>query len=421
MTKLRSFNDIDNVLKDFIPPMRSFRSVYTLDTMRALMLALGNPQNSYKTIHVAGTSGKTSTSYYIAALLGQTGKKIGLSVSPHVDNVNERVQIDLVPLDEHEYCQQFSTFLQIINKLRIKPTYFELLIAFAFWQFAQEKVDYAVIEVGLGGLLDGTNVIERSDKVCVIADIGLDHVAVLGNSLAGIAAQKAGITGAENPVFCFSQSKEIDRSIKEIVLARGGEIHMQQYSGGSQNSSVLPLFQQRNFSLAYLAFQYICVRDNLTALTVEQEVSAISTYIPGRIEITQVHGKTLVLDAAHNAQKMEALVASLVQKYPGKKFAVLFALMKSNDAKVHDVLSLLQPITRHLIITDFVAREDLRKHSLSPDYLALEAKSLGIPHVQIIFDTDAAYQTLIKLPEDHMLITGSFYLLHDIHAKIIAR
>ena len=197
MTKLRSFNDIDTVLKDFIPPMRSFRSVYTLDTMRALMLALGNPQNSYKTIHVAGTSGKTSTSYYIAALLGQTGKKIGLSVSPHVDNVNERVQIDLVPLDEHEYCQQFSTFLQIINKLRIKPTYFELLIAFAFWQFAQEKVDYAVIEVGLGGLLDGTNVIERSDKVCVIADIGLDHVAVLGNSLAGIAAQKAGITGAE--------------------------------------------------------------------------------------------------------------------------------------------------------------------------------------------------------------------------------
>ncbi len=419
MKDIKTFEDVDEVLAEYIPPLRSFRTAYTLDTMQALMASLGNPQNSYKTIHVAGTSGKTSTAYFMAACLRASGNNVGLSVSPHVDNVNERVQINLQPLDVQRYCTQFSKFISLIEKLDCKPTYFELLIAFAFWQFAEDKVDYAVIEVGLGGLLDGTNVITRFDKVCVITDIGLDHVAVLGNSLSGIAEQKAGISGPGNHVFCFQQSEEIDQAIKKTVEVRGGVLHPQKVPETSPNSAGLALFQMRNYSLAKITYDFVAKRDGLMPLTTEQESSVMSTYIPGRIEIIERNGKTLILDAAHNAQKMQTLVPSIQHKFPHQKFVVLFALLKSNDSKIHDVLKALLPITNHLIIIDFVGRQDLRKRSTSPSTLAHEAKQLGFTAVEILQDTDQAYARLMSLAGSHALITGSFYLLHDIHAKIL--
>jgi dihydrofolate synthase/folylpolyglutamate synthase len=419
MKEIKTFEDVDEVLAEYIPPLRSFRTAYTLDTMQALMESLGNPQNSYKTIHVAGTSGKTSTAYFMAACLQASGKNVGLSVSPHVDNVNERVQINLEPLNLQRYCTQFTKFISIIKKLAQKPTYFELLIAFAFWQFAEDKVDYAVIEVGLGGLLDGTNVITRADKVCVITDIGLDHVAVLGHSLAGIADQKAGISGPGNHVFCFQQSEEIDQAIKNTVDARGGILHPQVAPEVYIDSVGLALFQMRNYSLAKITYDFVAQRDGLQSLTTEQESSVMKTYIPGRIEIVERNGKTLILDAAHNAQKMQTLVPSIQQKFPNQKFVVLFALLKSNDAKIHDVLQALLPIADHLIITDFIGRQDLRKRSTAPSTLAQEAKQLGFTTVEILHDTDQAYARLMSLPGDHALITGSFYLLHDIHAKIL--
>ena len=165
------------------------RTAYTLDVMKALMEHLGNPQNQLRVLHVAGTSGKTSTAYYCAALLKEAGKKVGLSVSPHVDTVNERLQINGQPMPEAEFCKVLSEFLDVVAESGIKPSYFELLVAMTYWEFARQKVDYAVIEVGLGGLRDGTNVIERADKVCLITDIGLDHTEILGHTLTKITGE----------------------------------------------------------------------------------------------------------------------------------------------------------------------------------------------------------------------------------------
>src|SRR5690606_38872097 len=121
-------------------------------------------------------------------LLAAAGQKVGMTVSPHVYEVNERVQINTKPLAETQFCRELSRFLNIIQSSGVRPTYFELLVAFAYWEFAEQGVDYAVIEVGLGGLLDGTNVVARDDKVCIITDIGFDHTSVLGKTLSAITA-----------------------------------------------------------------------------------------------------------------------------------------------------------------------------------------------------------------------------------------
>lgn len=119
-----NFKDIHLLLKQYLPPVRSSRGAYTLERMQELMDYLGNPQDSYSVIHVAGTSGKTSTCYYIASLLKQTGVRTGLTVSPHIDEINERVQIGLKPMSEKKFCHEFGIFIKLVEKSNLKPTYF---------------------------------------------------------------------------------------------------------------------------------------------------------------------------------------------------------------------------------------------------------------------------------------------------------
>ncbi|MCA9326649.1 hypothetical protein KC976_03555, partial [Candidatus Saccharibacteria bacterium] len=187
---LTTFADAQKVLRTYYA---NAQTKYTLDNMCALMDHIGSPQEKIRVVHVAGTSGKTSTSYYAAALLRAAGLQVGLSVSPHVDQINERLQINGQPLSEAEFCQVLTEFLNAIKDAPVKPSYFELLTAMAFWEYARRGVDAAVMEVGLGGLLDATNVISRRDKICLITDIGLDHTEILGDTLVEIAQQKAGI------------------------------------------------------------------------------------------------------------------------------------------------------------------------------------------------------------------------------------
>ncbi len=129
-------------------------------------------------------------------------------------------------MQETEYCREFTVFLGLIERAAIHPSYFELLVAFAYWEFARQKVDYAVVEVGLGGLLDGTNVVHRLDKVCVITDIGLDHMAILGNTLAAIAHQKAGIILPHNVVCMHRQPEEVISVVRQVVAEKQAELRL---------------------------------------------------------------------------------------------------------------------------------------------------------------------------------------------------
>ena len=215
---IKTFEDVSTVLRPYVPLVKELTGKDTVfDRILPLMDFLGHPENELRTIHIAGTSGKTSTSYYISSLLTLAGQNVGLTVSPHIDQISERTQINGQPLDETTFCQQLSIFLDLVDQSKIKPSYFELIYSFSIWLFAKLKVDYAVIETGVGGLYDATNIVDREDKVCVITDIGYDHMQLLGNTLSSIAAQKVGIVHKGNELLMYRQSQEVMAVIEDWV------------------------------------------------------------------------------------------------------------------------------------------------------------------------------------------------------------
>ena len=410
MIKVNNFQDVATLLSDYRRP----HGDYVLDRILAIMEKLGNPQNSYKVIHIAGTSGKSSTAYYTAALLAETGKKVGLTVSPHVDEINERIQINLKALTEAEFCSELTIFLEDIESIKLEPSYFELLIAFAYWEFARQKVDYAVVEVGLGGLLDSTNVISRADKVSVITDIGLDHTQVLGKKLSGIAAQKAGIILPKSVAFTNKQSDEVMTVFRSVADSKKAQLFVINDHKKLSLLSDLPLFQRRNWSLAYAVFEYICKRDKLTELTDQQLLETTHTHIPARMEVLNYKGKTLIIDGAHNQQKLRTLTTSILDKFPNTKIAVELGLLEEKDDELHEALKEITNFAGHIITTSFFAGQDIPKKAMGADEMERIIRQSGYTGVESINDPKLAFEALMDRPEDVVLVTGSFYLLNNI-------
>lgn len=418
MVMLKSFEDARRVLADYVPAAGGMRKAYKLDRMRQLMAGLGDPQNKLKIVHVAGTSGKTSTCYYIAALLQSAGQRVGLTISPHVDEINERIQINLSPLPEDEFCYELSKFLNLIEQTSIQPTYFELLIAFAYWEFVRQKVDYAVVEVGLGGLLDGTNVATRRGKICVITDIGLDHTDVLGTELAGIATQKAGIIQPGSTVFSYRHNDEIMSVVREIASEKAADLYELESPDMGELPMDVPLFQKRNWFLAERVAQYVLERDKVQQPTSDVWRETARTHIPARMEIISLGTKTVILDGAHNAQKMQVLMASLKDRFLDQKFSVLLSLVDGKDLDVSGVLAEIKPLTKSLTVTSFGTQQDLPKISINPRIVAASARKLGFETVEVISKPEEAFHSLVDTAEDFVLVCGSFYLLNHIRPLI---
>lgn len=408
--------------KALVPYMAraSVPGAYTLERQVRLMEYLDNPQDKVKVVHVAGTSGKTSTSYYAAALLQAAGFKVGLTVSPHVDEINERVQINLVPLPEREFCTDLGTFMDIVEQSGAQPTYFELLVAFAYWQFARRGMEYAVVEVGLGGLLDSTNVVTRADKICIITDLGMDHMNVLGNTLSEIAAQKAGIIQLHNTVFCYGQDNEAMTPIRARAAQKQADLHVLSQAPTPTDLQFLPLFQQRNFQLSQAAVAVALARDNRAPLTQKAISQAAHTTIPARMETFQVHGKTIIIDGSHNAQKMHALVASIIQRYPGEDAAALLSFAAHGAYRLETATAELAPVVRHAVVTSFHGAQDFPSHSVPPEALRDACIQAGITAVDILPDPAKAWQALLARPEPILLIAGSFYLLNHIRPFVLS-
>lgn len=388
---------------------------YTLERIRKLAAYLGNPQQTFRIIHVAGTSGKTSTAYFVAALLKAGGAKVGLTVSPHVDEVNERVQIGMTPLPERQFCDELGVYLDLVEASGVKPSYFEALTAFAFWEFARQQVDYAVVEVGLGGLLDATNIITREDKVCVITDIGLDHTEILGDTLGAIASQKAGIIQQGNHVFMLKQPAEVLHVIERQCEKQHAPLEiLNSTKPDAPWYGTLPLFQQRNFTLARRAVRYVLARDARPALTSTQLRQAAAQIIPARMEQFSLANKTVILDGAHNAQKIGALRTSIRQRFPDQRVAVLAAFVSGKDEqRWQQALSELLRLSRNLIITSFASAQDFPKTSVNPHRIATFCHQQGVTPA-VIEDPAQAFRRLLSQPEPVLLATGSFYLLNHI-------
>ena len=415
--KLTTLQECEQALLAFVPPPRSQREKYNLRRMRAFMQSIGNPQHSYQVVHVAGTSGKTSTCYYLAALFKESGLKTGLTVSPHITKVSERVQINLAPLSDDLFAHELTVFLALIKKVGIALTYFELLMAFAYWSFARAGVDVAVIETGIGGLFDGSNIVHNPSKVCVLTDIGLDHTAILGKTIPEIAAQKAGIIGENNEVFCWSQPAPVMAVFKNATFMQHAKLHVlhQEYSA---LPALMPQFQKRNFSLAVTVAQWVLKEKFNHKLTKKTEFTAAKQAIPARMEQFRAGTQHITLDGAHNPQKMQALVQSY-EKLHKTRPAVLFACIEGPDNKIEQTIKgLLKLKPVKIIITSFQSLQDMKKVSVSPEIIKPYFAAAGYTATEIIEDPINALKKLTTANND-ILITGSLYLIFEVRPSLL--
>lgn len=418
MPKIRTIADANAALMAYAPATAKLKGAAPiLDENRPLFAALDNPQNRLRVVHVAGTSGKTSTAYFIAALLKAGGQKVGLTVSPHVDSVTERVQVDGRPLADERFCEYLSEFLDIVQAGRFEPSYFSLLVAFSFWVFEREGVDYAVVETGLGGRYDTTNLADRTDKLCVVTDIGFDHMNVLGDTIGKISYQKAGIIHAGNPVIMYRQASEVNKVVARQVQEQGAELVLTNEAAAQADyagefSAAVPAYQRRNWLLAYTVYQFLRRRDSLPELAADQLAATQLLQVPGRMDVRRVGGKTIVMDGAHNGQKMATFLQSFQTVFPRTRPAVMIALKEGKEPA--DVVPLLAPIASRIIVTTFETSQDLPVRSIDPAQLARLFGGHAGDDIHVVPDHQQAYQQLLAGPEDVCVITGSFYLLSQV-------
>ncbi|AHB41974.1 Folylpolyglutamate synthase/dihydrofolate synthase [Candidatus Saccharibacteria bacterium RAAC3_TM7_1] len=415
MHKFETLQQAENYLLGY-SPLKPDGATYTLGRMRQLMAKLGNPQNELKVIHIAGTSGKTSTAYFVRALLEETGQKTGLTVSPHITSITERVQIGGRPLPDAvfvTYLQEF--FLLLENWPQLKPTYFELMIAFAYWVFRREKVGYAVVETGLGGLLDATNVVTRQDKVCALTPIGLDHTNVLGGSITQIAEQKAGIIQLQNVVFSARQAPDAAALFQKACrqqLASLEFINSEPKDAGLR----LPEFQYQNWHLACAVFGYVQRRDDLAELTHDKEWEASRSMPPGRFERYKAGVTTIILDGAHNPQKLQALIDSLPAA--AKDAVWLMAMAEAPNQKLEDSLKVLAVAAEKIVWTDFQVGQDFKaRQSFVSSNVAERARHYGI-HSDAHPDAFTALQYALEQKPSYLIITGSLFLVARLRPEL---
>ncbi len=418
--ELHTFDEVDKALLPYVPLVSELTGKdKVLDRIEPLMEFLGNPHDQLKTIHIAGTSGKTSTAYYVSSILTKTGMTIGLSVSPHIDRLSERAQINGECLSEQVFCMNISEFLSLVEDSGVKPSYFELMYAFAIWLFAKYKVDYAVIETGMGGLFDATNIVDREDKICVITDIGFDHMHILGHSLREITKQKVGIIHKGNVLLVYKQADEVMNEvnlwIKQVnagQLLLTNEKEQLDLYGKGDNFENLPEYQKRNWLLAYFVFRFIKDRDGLDELTQNQVEASQLIVIPARMDEIKISDRIMIMDGAHNYQKMKAFVSSFKLKYPGIKPDILLSFKKGKD--YIKALPLLSEIANKIILTTFETSQDLPVSSIEPSEVADSLAEIGFNNIMIEPDMHKAYQLLLSSGSNVVLVTGSFYLISQL-------
>lgn len=398
-----------------------------LDRILALLDALGNPHNRYPTLHIGGTSGKGSTSIMAAAVLQASGKKTGLHVKPHLQSVTERARIDGVAISEERFGEILGDMMPAIERVANdhgRASYYETLLALAFLYFAQENVDVAVIEVGIGGKLDGTNVLHP--LVSVITNVALDHTDILGDTTAEIAADKVGIAKAGitlvSDVFDPDARAVIEAgcaaagapfvSVRDTVTItpRSGERYGQSFAVTTPEATydlalpVLGGFQQRNAAIAIRALEFLPPDLRPDAASIAAGFARL--VIPGRMEFFPSH-PAVVFDIAHNPDKAAHLAAALRQTFPDRRFALVIAVGQSKDAAhvIEQFVGLPGTFTFTSFDTD-------GRQSIRPQRLASIARDLGV-WGRAIADPVEAFSVARRNADaqDVVVVTGSTFVV----------
>ena len=436
---IKDFTEAQKYLYGFIP--KDVQALFVggrgLNRTKYLLRLLDNPQEKIKVIHIAGTSGKGSTAYLLSLQLTSVGQRTGLFLSPHIKDIRERIQINNSLLTKTQFVKYLNEIVPYIEKMdgtpHGKPTYFEILTSLAFYIYGQEKVNYAVIETGLGGLYDATNVVS-GNKICIITKLGMDHKEILGETISEIAEQKAGIITPHAIVISPEQDTSAAQVLEKTAKTKDAQLFIVKNNTNIKNIKekqdqtifdfqflkyklenisigLIGRYQAENCSLAFAALILLCQRDGLILDEDSTRKALKVAHFFGRMTKQQINNKNIILDGAHNEQKMEVFIEAIKNIYPSGTFNFLIAFVNTKEFK--PMLELITPIAKSITITSFsLETQDLFRKSIEPEEVAKELLRLGFSGARIIPDPNEAMRQLLLSPDKaDVIITGSFYLI----------
>jgi dihydrofolate synthase/folylpolyglutamate synthase len=415
---------------------------FDLAHMRVLLRAMNHPERIFPSVLIAGTNGKGSTAATMASILRASGLKTGLYTSPHLMRINERIRISGAEIGDGEFARLHGEVDRIAERLVLQgelpwhPSFFEMMTAIAFAYFARERIDAAVLEVGMGGRLDATNVVEP--RVSVITDISLDHQKFLGNTVGEIAREKVGIIRPGGVVVTLPQQPEANDVIGHTILdLRAHGVSAVQYvppvSPGSTQYRVpgtecryrYPLqvmgrqilvetflvgrHQLRNIALAVAAAEELGKRgvSGITSESIERGIR--ETHWPGRFQVlaAQQGWPEIVLDVAHNPAGAWALRSALAERYDDRPLIFVFGAMR--DKAISEMAEILFPLARRVIAT-----RPENPRAASPEEIQQAAGRTG-SDVELVAETGLALERARAGAgsQDVLVVTGSIYLVGE--------
>ena len=409
-----------------------------LERIQKLLARLELPQERYRTIHVTGTNGKGSVSAMLAGILRHSGIHTGFYSSPHLVSYTERIRVDGQAISEQEFADCLSSIKVYIDQMVADgeecPTQFEVLTALAFFYFAIKHVEYAVIEVGLGGLLDSTNVIVP--EISVITNVTLEHADRCGGTLEGVAHHKAGIIKDDVPVVTAAQGVALD-IIRQQAEEKNADIFVAGEDFSAEFISCESNFQRLEFSsgllgavkepytlhllgkhqienaaVAVMAAKLIHnLDDRITNKTIDDALSLVSW--PARFERVEMGRQKIIIDGAHNPAGMVALRESLDLYYPAEERVLLLGILKDKD--IDTMLDILLRPNDTVVVT--VPHSD---RASDPQLLAGKVAA-HVQHVEAIADNDEAMNRALELAngEKLLVMAGSLYLVGELRKMLL--
>ncbi|MGI6071465.1 MAG: bifunctional folylpolyglutamate synthase/dihydrofolate synthase [Lachnospiraceae bacterium] len=403
-------------------------SIPGLSRISRLLELLGNPQDSLRFIHVGGTNGKGSTCAFLSSILEKAGYKVGLFTSPYIEVFNERMRVNNVNISDEELAE-ITTFIRpFADSLEDAPTEFELNTAIGMIFFLRNECDVVVLEVGMGGEFDATNVIKTPD-LTIITTISLDHTQHLGNTIEEIAATKAGIIKPGGRVVLYRQSEEATKIISrrcaktdarlyisepESVELQSASIDGQVFKArgfGKMATVMLGRYQMENIAVVLKAVEVL--RENgyiITDGAVARGIECVKW--PGRFEVVS-HEPIFILDGAHNPQGMEAMAEALRSIFPGEKLIMIIGILADKDYK--SMLDAILPLAREVL-----AVQPNSSRALHPGKLAAFVKKAGVKaeaYDSIEEAVDAAIMKAGRICP--VCAAGSLYMLGDVKKCVV--
>lgn len=430
-------NDRPNMEKDN-PLGLSRRAIRpSLDRIRVLCKYLGDPQIGLETIHVTGTNGKTSTTRICESLMSVKGFSTGLITSPHLTKINERICLNTIAISDEDLESALTLIQKLQNEVeQIKadpPSYFEIMVAAGFYEMSSNGTDVGIIEVGMGGLYDATNICES--KVSVITNVALDHIAYLGDNVKDIAIEKSGIIKPNSTVVIGETDEEIVALLKSIATERncrtyvfgedfqllkndqaiGGRLLTLQTPYGYYEDIFLPLLgahQGINALCALVACESFV--DDSFGDEIIREAFDLATS-PGRMEIIS-RGPMILLDGAHNVAGAQILAQALQEEFLAPRRIFVIGLTKEKDAS--DMINALGVEDEDIVIA---CSADSEK-AMEAEKIVEAGTSMGIVNISMRSSpADAiSFAQSLAFDDDHIIVTGSLYVVGEVRSEILS-